>query len=66
MMMLSYEEQSILKMFGFKTKEELKKKLNKSLKNVEDEDVKEIVKGLLGKIDCFTVEELKDLDSLFE
>lgn len=66
MMMLSYEEQSILKRFGFKTKEELKKKLSKSLESLEDEDVKETIKGLLSKIDSFSVEELRDIDNMYE
>lgn len=66
MMMLSYEEQSILKRFGFETKEELKKKLNKNLESLEDEYVKETIRGLLGKIDSFSVEELKDIDNIFE
>jgi len=66
MMMLNYEEQSILKRFGFETKEELKKKLKKNLESLEDEDVKETIKGLLSKIDNFSVEELKDIDNIFE
>ena len=66
MMMLSYEEKSILKRFGFETKEELKNKLNKNLESLEDEDVKETIKGLLSKIDSFSVEELKDIDNIFE
>lgn len=66
MMVLNYEEQSILKRFGFETKEELKKKLKKNLESLEDEDVKETIKGLLSKIDNFSVEELKDIDNIFE
>jgi len=66
MMMLNYEVQSILKRFGFETKEELKKKLKKNLESLEDEDVKETIKGLLSKIDNFSVEELKDIDNIFE
>lgn len=66
MVFLSYEEQAIIKMYHFKSKEELLEKLKKSLNEIEDNDTKEIVKNLIHKIDNYTIEELNNIDNIFE
>ena len=63
---LNYEEQAIIKMYNFKTKEELKEKLERSLKETEDDFSKDIIKKLIVKIEAFSLEELKDVDNIFE
>lgn len=63
---LNYEEQAIIKMYNFKTKEELKQKLARSLEETEDEFSKDIIKKLIPKIEAFSLEELKDVDNIFE
>ena len=63
---LNYEEQAIIKMYNFKTKEELKEKLERSLKEIEDDFSKDIIKKLIVKIEAFSLEELKDVDNIFE
>lgn len=63
---LNYEEQAIIKMYNFKTKEELKQKLARSLEETEDEFSKDIIKKLIPKIEAFSLEELKDIDNIFE
>lgn len=70
MTFLSYEEQAIIKMYHFESKEELveklKESLKESLKEIEEEEMKEIVENLIPKIDTFSLEELKDVDNIFE
>ena len=63
---LNYEEQAIIKMYNFKTKEELKEKLKRSLKETEDDFSKDIIKKLIVKIEAFSLEEVKDVDNIFE
>lgn len=66
MTFLSYEEQAIIKMYHFESKEELVEKLKESLKEIEEEEMKEIVENLIPKIDTFSLEELKNVDNIFE
>lgn len=66
MLFLNYEEQAIIKMYHFKTKEELKEKLRESLSEIIEEDLKEIVKNLISKIDNFSLDDLKNINNIFE
>lgn len=66
MTFLSYEEQAIIKMYHFESKEELVGKLKESLKEIEEEEMKEIVKNLIPKIDTFSLDDLKNVDNIFE
>ena len=66
MTFLSYEEQAIIKMYHFESKEELVGKLKESLKEIEEDDMKEIVENLIPKIDTFSLEDLKNVDNIFE
>lgn len=63
---LNYEEQAIIKMYSFESKEELKLKLENSLENIEDEDLKETTNKLISKIESFTLEDLRNIDNIFE
>lgn len=66
MIFLSYEEQAIIKMYHFESKEELVEKLKKSLNEIDESDMKEIVENLIPKIDTFSLEELKNVENIFE
>lgn len=66
MVFLNYEEQAIIKMYHFESKEELIEKLEKALKEIEDTDTKEIVTNLIPKIKNYSLEDLKNVDNIFE
>lgn len=66
MIFLSYEEQAIIKMYNFETKQELTQKLEKALDKIEDVDTKEMVTNLIPKIKDFSLEDLKNIDNIFE
>ncbi len=66
MTFLSYEEQAIIKIYHFESKEELIGKLEASLKEIEEEEMKEIVENLIPKIDTFSLDDLKNVDNIFE
>lgn len=66
MSFLNYEEQAIVKMYSFETKEELIEELNKSLEEITDNDMKKIVENLLHKINEIPLEELKKSINIFE
>lgn len=66
MSFLNYEEQAIVKMYSFETKEELIEHLNKSLEEITDYDMKKIVENLLHKINEIPLEELKKSINIFE
>ena len=65
-MFLNYDEQAIIKMYTFKSKGELKEKLNNSLKIIEDEDMKTIIKNLIRKIDNVSLEILSNVNNIYE
>ena len=66
MVFLNYEEQAIIKMYHFESKEELIEKLENALKEIEDTDTKEIVTNLIPKIKNYSLEDLKNVDNIFE
>lgn len=66
MVFLNYEEQAIIKMYHFESKEELIEKLEKALDTIEDTDTKEIVTNLIPKIKNYSLEDLKNVDNIFE
>ena len=66
MVFLNFEEQAIIKMYNFESKEELIKKLEKALDKIEDEDTKEMVTNLIPKIKNYSLEDLKNIDNIFE
>ena len=66
MVFLNYEEQAIIKMNDFESKEELVEKLEKALEEIEDVDTKEMVTNLIPKIKNFSLEDLKNIDNIFE
>ena len=66
MVFLNYEEQAIIKMYNFNSKEELVEKLEKALEEIEDVDTKEMVTNLIPKIKDFSLEDLKNIDNIFE
>ena len=66
MVFLNYEEQAIIKMYNFETKQELTQKLEKALDKIEDVDTKEMVTNLIPKIKDFSLEDLKNIDNIFE
>ena len=61
MVFLNYEEQAIIKMYNFESKEELIQKLEKALKEIEDVDTKEMITNLIPKIKTFSLEDLKSV-----
>ena len=65
-MFLNYEEQAIIKMYHFETKDELIEKLKNSLNEIEEEDTKEIVENLIPKIETISLEDLKNVENIFE
>ena len=65
-MFLNYEEQAIIKMYHFETKEELIEKLKNSLNEIEEEDTKEMVTNLIPKIKNYSLEDLKNVENIFE
>ena len=66
MVFFNYEEQAIIKMYNFEFKEELIEKLEKALEEIEDIDTKEMVTNLIPKIKSFSLEDLKNIDNIFE
>ena len=66
MVFLNFEEQAIIKMYNFETKEELTQKLEKALEEMEDQDTKEMVTNLITKIKDYSLEDLKNIDNIFE
>ena len=66
MLFLNYEEQAIIKMYNFSSKEELKGKLKTALTCIEEEETKIIVENLISKIDNYTMEELTNIENIFE
>lgn len=66
MVFLNFEEQAIIKMYNFETKEELIEKLQKALEKIEDLDTKEMVTNLIPKIKNYSLEDLKNIDNIFE
>ena len=66
MLFLSYEEQAIIKMYNFSSKEELKEKLKNALSCIEEEETKKIVENLISKIDNYSMEELSNIENIFE
>ena len=66
MVFLNYEEQAIIKLYNFESKEELIQKLQKALEGIEDIDTKEMVTNLIPKIKNFSLEDLKNIDNIFE
>ena len=66
MVFLNYEEQAIIKMYHFETKEELIEKLKNSLNEIEEEDTKEMVTNLIPKIKNYSLEDLKNVENIFE
>ena len=66
MIFLSYEEQAIIKMYQFESKEELTEKLKKSLDEIIEPEMKEIVENLIPKIETFSLEDLKNVENIFE
>lgn len=65
-MFLNYEEQAIIKMYHFESKEELIEKLKNSLNEIEEEDTKETVTNLIPKIKNYSLEDLKNVENIFE
>ena len=63
---LTYEEQSIIKMYDFETKEELVEKLNIALEEIEEQEMKELVKNLIFKIAEKPLEEIREAKNIFE
>jgi len=66
MIFLSYEEQAIIKMYNFDSKEELVEQLQKSLLEIEEPEMKEIVEELIPKIKKVSLEDLKNVENIFE
>lgn len=66
MVFLNYEEQAIIKMYNFETKQELIEKLEMALDKIEDIDTKEMVTNLIPKIKNYSLEDLKNIDNIFE
>ena len=65
-MFLNYEEQAIIKMYHFETKEELIEKMKESLNEIEEIETKEIVENLISKIETNSLEDLKNVENIFE
>jgi len=63
---LNYEEQAIIKMYSFETKAELIEQLNKSLEEITDNDMKQVVENIIHKINEIPLEELKKAINIFE
>ena len=66
MVFLNYEEQAIIKMYNFESKDELTQKLEKALEEIDDVDTKEMVTNLIPKIKNYSLEDLKNVDNIFE
>ena len=63
---LTYEEQAIINMYEFETKEELVEKLDKSLEEIDEQEMKEFVEKLKSKIEKCSLNELKKAEDIFE
>lgn len=63
---LTQEEKAIITMYDFQTKEELIKMLEESLLEITENDMQEIIKILINKIENYTAEELKKVENIFE
>ena len=63
---LTYEEQAIINMYEFETKEELVEKLDKSLEEIDEQEMKEFVEKLKIKIEKCSLNELKKAEDIFE
>ena len=63
---LTYEEQAIINMYDFETKEELVEKLDKALEEIEEQEMKEFVEKLKSKITKCSLDELKKAENFFE
>jgi len=63
---LTYEEQAIIKMYDFNTKDELVEKLNIALEEIEEQEMKELVKNLIFKIAEKPLEEIREAKNIFE
>ena len=66
MVFLTYEEQAIIKMYHFETKEELIEKLKTSLEEIEEKEMSTIVENLIPKIETISLEDLKNVENIFE
>lgn len=66
MIILTYEEQAIIKMYHFETKEELIEKLKTSLEEIEEKEMSTIVENLMPKIETISLEDLKNVENIFE
>ena len=66
MVFLNFEEQAIIKMYNFETKQELTQKLEMALDKIEDIDTKEMVTNLIPKIKNYSLEDLKNIGNIFE
>ena len=63
---LTYEEQAIINMYQFKTKEDLIEKLDISLEEMDEQEMKDIVEKLKSKIEKCSLDELKTAENFFE
>ena len=66
MIILTYEEQAIIKMYHFETKEELIEKLKTSLEEIEEKEMSTIVQNLIPKIETISLEDLKNVENIFK